>query len=246
MTAPQRRALLGRQAAAAAAADLVLAIGARAVRARGMFSLAFASGCATRALLDQLGARPAEGAWRHTQFFLADERLADAAGEGAADAIRRRLLAPASVPESQLHSVQRDLAPDAAASEYERTIRMAMECRPGDWPRFDLLVLGVAPDGRVAGLAPGSPALEERQRMVRPVALTGEEGARVTLTLPVLNSAGAVLLLAMGVSKAATVRRVLAEPDASAALPAAMIQPRDGELHWILDADAASALPEAQ
>ena len=111
-------------------------------------------------------------------------------------------------------------------------------------PRFDLLLLGLGPDGHCASLFPGQPALEERERLAVGVAQAGLAPwvPRVTLTLPVLNAARQVVFLVTGADKAAAVERAFSgEPDRR--IPASLVAPTSGTLTVLLDRSAAQRLP---
>jgi 6-phosphogluconolactonase len=100
-------------------------------------------------------------------------------------------------------------------------------------PRFDVIHLGMGEDGHTASLFPGSPALQERQALVYYVHDAPKPPPeRVTLTLPVINAARAVLFMVQGASKREALERVLrGDP----ALPASLVKPVDGELQFIVD-----------
>jgi len=105
-----------------------------------------------------------------------------------------------------------------------------------DRPDFDLVLLGMGADGHTASLFPGTPALHEQTRWVTVGEAPSEPRIRLTLTLPVLNAARAVYVVVTGEDKAEAVRRVLMERDP---LPAALVQPEQGEVIWWLDTAAA-------
>jgi 6-phosphogluconolactonase len=132
-----------------------------------------------------------------------------------------------------------ELGPDAGAGAYEAAVRERM----GSDPRWNLLLLGMGPDGHTASLFPGKPELEERSRMAVGVPLAGMEPQvpRITLTLPALCAAREAVLLITGESKAATVARVFGD-DGDGSLPAAMVDLRHGTLTVLLDEAAASKL----
>ncbi|HEX2188641.1 MAG TPA: 6-phosphogluconolactonase [Longimicrobiaceae bacterium] len=109
-------------------------------------------------------------------------------------------------------------------------------------PRFDLVHLGVGADGHTASLFPFAPALLERGRAAAPAVHGGEP--RVTLTVPVLDAARRVDLLATGAGKAAVVRRVLRGAPDPLRIPAQLVRPRAAEPAWILDRAAAALLGE--
>ncbi len=135
--------------------------------------------------------------------------------------------------------MQGELGPDAGAAAYESEVRGLL----GGDPRWDLLLLGLGPDGHMASLFPGKPEVEERSRLVAGVPLAGMEPQvpRITLTLPAIDAARAVVFLVTGEGKAETVARVFG-PSPDAALPAAHVRPRYGSLTVLLDEAAASRL----
>jgi 6-phosphogluconolactonase len=135
--------------------------------------------------------------------------------------------------------MQGELGPDAGAAAYEAEVR---EHLGGD-PRWDLLLLGLGPDGHTASLFPGKPEVEERSRLVAGVPLAGMEPQvpRITLTLSAIDAARSVVFLVTGEGKAETVARVFG-PSPDPALPAALVRPRYGSLTVLLDEAAASRL----
>jgi 6-phosphogluconolactonase len=132
-----------------------------------------------------------------------------------------------------------ELGADAGSASYEAAVRERM----GSEPRWDLLLLGLGPDGHCASLFPGKPELDERSRLVTGVELAGMEPQvpRVSLTLPALNSGRLTVFLVTGADKAQAVARAFgATPDTSS--PAAFVRPGAGELLVVLDPAAAKEL----
>ena len=133
--------------------------------------------------------------------------------------------------------------PETAAAQYETTLRHLTTAVPGQWPRLDLVLLGMGDDGHTASLFPGTASLTEQTRWVVPSTSPQGTRARVTLTLGVINHASVVLFLVAGRNKAAVVRRVLEQrPGDPGPYPAALIRPETGRLLWYLDRAAASEL----
>ncbi|XP_010642681.1 6-phosphogluconolactonase [Fukomys damarensis] len=150
------------------------------------------------------------------------------------------LLSRLPVPDSQVITIDPQLPVEAAAEDYARKLRQAFQ---GDAvPVFDLLLLGVGPDGHTCSLFPDHPLLQERDRIVAPISDSPKPPPqRVTLTLPVLNAARTVVFVATGEGKASVLKRILEDKD-GAPLPAALVQPHTGTLRWFLDEAAARLL----
>jgi 6-phosphogluconolactonase len=129
---------------------------------------------------------------------------------------------------------------DAAASAYEQTLRDFFSLRPGDFPRFDLILLGLGPDGHTASLFPGSSALDENKKLVVANWVDKFKTHRITLTFPVLNHALCVTFLASGADKACILHEVLENTEAH--LPSQSVHPTNGRLVWIVDQKAAADL----
>lgn len=155
--------------------------------------------------------------------------------------VRESLLDHVPIPRENVHPMPTDLHdPEKAAAAYEQTLRGRF---PTSWPRFDLVLLGMGPDGHTASLFPGSPALAEQNRWVATARASVEPRLRLTLTLPVLNRASLVFFLVTGAEKADVLRRVLAGPSEPSLYPAAAVRPEDGRVVWWVDEQAAKSLP---
>jgi 6-phosphogluconolactonase len=177
--------------------------------------------------------------WSGATVWFADERCV-APGHpdsnfGMAD---RALLSQLSAAPSVVR-MEGELGPDAGAGNYEAAVRERM----GSDPRWNLLLLGMGPDGHIASLFPGKPELEERSRMAVGVPLAGMEPQvpRITLSLPALEAAREAILLVTGEGKASMAARVFG-PSPDRTLPAALIDLRYGSLTVLLDEAAASKL----
>ncbi|WP_031386994.1 6-phosphogluconolactonase [Desulfonatronum thiodismutans] len=148
---------------------------------------------------------------------------------------RKWLLSSLPIPEEQIFPIPTQPSPEQAAQGYEQTLRQlfASETEPAaPFPRFDLVLLGMGPDGHVASLFPGKPALDEHERWVTHVPEPGMDPRipRITLTLPVLNSARSTVALVTGSKKQPAFQEALTNP--RSALPAALLAPQ-GDMAWV-------------
>jgi 6-phosphogluconolactonase len=133
--------------------------------------------------------------------------------------------------------------PCAGAKAYSQTIRDFFGVKEGEWPRFDIAINGMGPDGHTASLFPHSTALDAADD----IAAMNHAGLapwvdRVTLTFPVFNHARCVLFMASGAAKAQTLKAVLEGERNIHEHPAQGIQPIDGDLIWLLDPAIAAGL----
>jgi 6-phosphogluconolactonase len=138
-----------------------------------------------------------------------------------------------------VHRMKGELGPSEGADDYEQALRNAGP------PRFELLLLGLGPDGHCASLFPDQPTLQERDRLVVGVEQAGLEPyvPRISLTLPALSAARRVLFLVTGSSKAEAVAKAFG-PGATADphVPASMLVPLAEEVTVLLDPAAAARL----
>ena len=179
--------------------------------------------------------------WGFTELFLGDERFVPPDNpDSNARMVRETLLAGGHVQPRAFLPMQTDGTPQDAAFLYEEELRQQYGASILDpaVPLFDLMLLGLGPDGHTASLIPGQPVLEERVRWVAPVP-QGRDEVRLTLTYPALESSRVTLFLAAGADKAATIARVRA---GDPSLPAGALKPH-GEVVWLLDRAAAGIKP---
>ncbi|MBI3742949.1 MAG: 6-phosphogluconolactonase, partial [Chloroflexi bacterium] len=129
--------------------------------------------------------------------------------------------------------------PEIAALRYEEEITRLFAPEP---PAFDLILLGMGGDGHRASLFPDSPAIDERVRLVVANQVPQLKAMRITFTLPLINRARAVAFLAIDKSKAEPVRQALEAKSIADRIPATLVAPVAGELHWFLTREAAARL----
>lgn len=236
-----------------ATAERFEAAAAAAIRQCGRFQLALAGGDTPRGLYALLASQRhrARVDWSRVHVFWGDERCVEPQDPASNQRMAREtLLDHVPVPASHVHAIHGADDPTAAAREYERALREAFATpvgppRSAPGARFDLVILGLGEDGHTASLFAGSPAIHEAERWVLATWIAKLSAWRITLTPLVINAAREVIFLVSGRAKAAALRRVLRGPCEPNQLPSQVIQPRDGELRWLVDADAASCLDDA-
>jgi 6-phosphogluconolactonase len=149
------------------------------------------------------------------------------------------MLRHSPIPVKQIYRMEGELDPKEAARAYEKHLRKFFGQKV---PRFDLIFLGLGTDGHTASLFPGTKALKETKRWVMPNYVRKLSSWRLTLTAPLINKAANVTFLVSGEGKAEMLRYVLAGRYSPEEIPAQTIRPEQGQLRWLLDADAATLL----
>lgn len=153
---------------------------------------------------------------------------------------KKQLFPHINIPEERVLAVNPSLSLQDCALDYERRLQKAFGTER--IPVFDVLLLGMGPDGHTCSLFPDHPLLQEKQKVVAPISDSPKPPPqRVTLTLPAVNAARCVVFVSTGGSKAPILKHVLEGGDGPA-LPAALVNPTEGELFWMVDEPAAAAL----
>jgi len=226
------------------AAEDFLILARESIHARGRFTVALSGGSTPKNLYSLLATLP-NIPWDKILFFFGDER--DVASDDPESNFRMAnaaLLSKAPIPQHNIFRVRTEMRDaEAAALDYEQTIQKVFGLQPGQLPRFDLIFLGMGPDGHTASLFPGTTALQENRRIFVANWVEKFHTHRLTLTLPVINHAACVTFLVVGQDKAPMVHQVLQEKNPS--LPSAQVLPTDGRLLWLLDNAAAAGLHAA-
>jgi 6-phosphogluconolactonase len=176
-----------------------------------------------------------------TELWIGDERCVEPDDDRANyKMIKETLLDQLPAPPA-IHRIRGELGPDAGAADYERELHGA-----GD-PAFDLMLVGIGPDGHTLSLFPGQSSLHERSRMMVGVPEAGLEPfvARVSMTLGAVARARSVVVLAAGEGKADAILEAFgpdAEPDP--AVPSSLLAQVAKQVTVLLDPAAASKLPD--
>jgi 6-phosphogluconolactonase len=211
-----------------------------AVRASGRCSLVLSGGHTPRTLYSLLASQFQEQVpWEHVHVFWGDERYVPAGdSQNNYRMAKEALLDHVPCPAGNVHPMPTHFTTvDLAARAYEATLKNYFH---SDWPRFDLVLLGLGEDGHTASLFPRSAALAETTRWVVAVQAAAEPPLRLTLTLPAITRASAVYFLVAGANKAPTLHRILSGTSDSDAYPAAGVRLEKGKVIWWVDSEAAA------
>jgi 6-phosphogluconolactonase len=227
------------------AANLFVESAQLAVSAHDMFCVALSGGSTPRPLYEKLALPPYRDQidWHRMQVFFSDERFVPPdSPESNFHMANQALLSKVDIPERFIHQVATvDVSPAESAELYEEGIRRVLEVGLAEIPRFDLILLGLGPDGHTASLFPGSEALDVTDRIVAANFVAKLDAWRITFTYPLINAARRVVFLVQGEDKAEVVARVWS---GDTDLPAARVKPATGELLWLLDAAAAAGMSD--
>jgi 6-phosphogluconolactonase len=235
---------------ALASAELFAKKVEQAAAKRGVARIAISGGSTPQATFKLLAdpARPflATVPWDKLQLFWVDERCVPPDNaESNYGVCRDLLLTKAPIPAANVFRMEGELDPEEAASRYESTLRNVMKLEGAESPAFDLVVLGMGPDGHTASLFPQTEALNEMGRLVVANHVPQKDTWRITLTWPVINQAAEVAFEVEGRGKTDVVAEVLTGPRDPERLPSQLIRPANGKLLFLLDEDAAAKLPAA-
>jgi len=246
--APQLRVFADLPSATAAAARHLWGRAVESVRARGRFTWVLAGGHTPEGLYRLLAATyRGRFPWAETEVFFGDERcVSPRARESNYAMVRDSLLARVPVPRGRVHRLPGEVRPPSkAARQYTRLLGPLAPVGTPESARFDVVLLGIGPDGHTASLFPRSPELQERRRAVVAVRRSGQPPflPRLTMTLPALAASREVLFLVAGPDKADAVREIFrALPRGTARWPASLVR-SSGPVVWFVDRAAAAGLP---
>ncbi|KMT15929.1 hypothetical protein BVRB_3g051150 isoform B [Beta vulgaris subsp. vulgaris] len=220
------------------------------VRERGAFTVVVSGGSLIKSLRKLLDKPYVDSIdWSKWHVFWVDERVVpkdhpDSNYKLAYDGF----LSKVPIPPGQVYAINDALPTEAAADDYETGLKQLVKTNiiatssTSGFPKFDVMLLGMGPDGHVASLFPGHPLVKENKRWVTSIKDSPKPPPeRITFTFPVINSSASIALVVCGSGKAAVVKTALGENQSSDLLPVQMVSP-EGELKWFLDKEAAGML----
>lgn len=221
-----------------AAARAFIETANKSIAERGRFLVAVSGGSTPMKLYEQLADKNLE--WSRAHFFWGDERCVPVNDAGNNYGQTKKILFD-KIGMTNIHRIESELEPDSAAQAYAHVLSGFADA-PLDFPRFDLVLLGMGDDGHTASLFPNSPVDMESPVIAVTAHYQDRPAHRVTLTPLVFNQAREVWFLVTDASKAETLRNVLKGERNPGKYPAQRIQPVDGNLVWMVDKAAGSFL----
>ncbi|XP_005088833.1 6-phosphogluconolactonase isoform X1 [Aplysia californica] len=222
--------------------QLVITRANLAVKEKGIFTIGLSGGSAAKMLCAALPEATTD--WSKWRVFFCDERHVPFDNpECTFSFYKNNLMSKVPLSDEHIFPLNPNVTVAEAADLYIEKLRSVF---PGNsLPRFDLLVLGMGPDGHTCSLFPGHPLLNETSRITAAISDSPKPPpCRVTLTYPVINNAACAVFASCGAAKADIVQQVL-EGKSEEPLPAARVKPTNGEVIWILDKGAAAKLTSA-
>lgn len=180
--------------------------------------------------------------WNNVHFFVSDERcVAHDDKDSNWGLAMREFLGQLNLPAENLHPThEQDKDPEACALHYEQLIREFFGTTDGEVPRFDILQLGMGPDGHTASLFPGTKALSVDDRLVTANFVNKFETYRITFTFRLINNAANVLFMLQGEEKSHVLADALNSEGAH--YPVQRVMPASGKVEWYVDEPAARDL----
>ena len=221
-------------------------LAARACAQRGRFRIALSGGSLLDILSSGLCANPLSDTidWSNWHVFWADERWVPWSSPDSNYGLAKdRFFSRVPIPQEHIYAMDDSTDPAATAKTYESAVAKILRPRQGQMPRFDLILLGVGEDGHTASLFPDHPLLAENRAWIAPVLDAPKPPpTRMTMTLPLINSARTIFFVAVGPGKADILSKILRPKGLQQELPAQLVGPSRGELQWFIDRAAAEKL----
>ncbi len=233
---------------ARAMAEQMLDAAKAAVASRGVARLAISGGNTPKRTFEML-ADPAATEfsvfpWDKTELYWVDERCVPPYDKDSNYRMTRlALLDKVPLAADRVFRIEGELDPELAAARYESVVRKHFRLEGAELPTFDLVALGMGPDGHTASLFPHTAGIHELTRIAIANHVPQKETWRVTLTSPVINLGRKVVFLIGGTDKAAVLSDVLSNKYDPDTWPSQVIQPKSGQLLMLLDQAAAAELP---
>lgn len=225
---------------------LFIADAQKAIQTKNVFYVAVSGGNTPKRFFELLGEMPQASSlpWDKIHMFWVDERYVRPDSESSNYKLASEtFLSRVAIPDANIHRIPTEYEDfKIAAEHYEQTLREVFGIEMGQIPVFDLIMLGMGPDGHTGSLFPNSYAAFDTADLACVVYVLDEKLNRITMTHPVLRAAGHLAVLICGQEKAGILKRVLtSEPD-EVRYPIHALWPVLDKVTWLVDREAAKSL----
>lgn len=236
------------------AAEKFVEIANKAVEEKNRFTVALAGGSTPKSLYQMLSSGDFKNRidWTRVFFFFGDERnVSPDSEESNFRMAKENLFTPLQIADENILRWQTEIEnAETIAVNYELTIwkffddndESIVSIDDSDFPRFDLILLGLGADGHTASLFPFTDALNEMEKITAANIVEKLNTTRLTLTFPVINNARNVIFLVKGADKAETLQTILQGKFQPEKYPAQTVKLNDGDLFWLIERQAAQFL----
>lgn len=227
---------------AASLGDFIINVSKSAISERGLFTLGVSGGSIINILSDKLAGNT-QVEWAKWRVFFCDERhVPQSDPESTYGQYHEHVIKKVGHADSW-YPINSDLPVEECAADYSNKLKSVFSGQ--DFPKFDLLLLGMGPDGHTCSLFPGHALLTESSLWIAPITDSPKPPpSRVTMTYPVLNNANNVAFVCAGASKGPVLKEIFSAGDKSlpSVPPAGRVDPKHGNLIWFLDKAATCKL----
>jgi 6-phosphogluconolactonase len=227
-----------------AAADEFVAVSRQSIKDHGRFTVALSGGSTPKALhailVEHSAKNPKLIDWSRVQIFFGDERhVPPDHPDSNFRMANETLLSKVPIPKENIHRIRCENS-DAvqAAAQYDAELAQVFQLEANEFPRFDLILLGMGPDGHTASLFPKTAALKDLTKRVVANWVQKFNTWRVTFTRPTINNAASVMLMVAGEDKAAALAEVM-NGGSPETYPVKYVKPTNGTVIWLVDRAAA-------
>ena len=228
------------------AAAKIITLGKRVIKQTGRFTISLAGGTTPKSLYQLLTTDEYRNEldWENVYFFIGDERdVSPMSDRSNFRMINEKLFEPLSIARQNIIRWQTEIInAQEVAENYGRTIVRFFQLRRGEFPRFDLILLGMGDDGHAASLFPNTDGLKEESRIAIANYVEKFDSERLTFTYPVINNAANILFLVVGEEKASALKDVFEGETNPTKFPAQEIDCKKGTSIWLVDSSAGRLL----
>ncbi|MEJ2544157.1 MAG: 6-phosphogluconolactonase [Calditrichaceae bacterium] len=196
-----------------------------------------------RLFFKQLAQDGKNASWQNVHFYWGDERcVPENHPESNFGMTKKYFFDRIDIPDQNLHRIKGEEYPTEEAERYGRQLIQSISRHENNYPVFDWVILGLGEDGHTASIFPRDETVIHSKKICEVAEHPQTSQKRITLTLPVINSADKISFLVTGVIKSNIIKEIFNSTDSKSIYPATMVQSNNNPVEWYLDKTAASKL----